>query len=572
MSYEIVIRGGVVVDGSGSAPFRADVGVVNGRIAEVGRIDERGATELDAEGHVVTPGFIDGHTHMDAQIFWDPIGSSSCFHGVTTAVMGNCGFTLAPALPSRRDLVVRNLERAEDISAAAMAEGIDWTWETFPEWLDAVDRLPKGINYLSNIGHSALRTWAMGERAFEAEANDDDLAIMKRQLEAALRSGAVGFTTSRSGQHRTSDDRPVASRMASWGEVCELVDVVRVVGGGIFELAVDERIRSLDPADRETVAREIADLAISSGVPVTFGIPAGHVGTPDLLQIVARGNASGGRVIGQTHSRGISVILSFKTTLPFDRLDSWKTFRSADLDSQRRVLSDPDARSRLVAAARNGKYSQGVGTEVRPPDYDNIFLFDAPLPPYRSVAAVAHKLGVDPVELMITRALDSDFSQLFLQPLVPPTEEQLLGVMNHPGTVMTFSDSGAHVSQIIDSSIQSHLLAYWVRERAAYTLEAAVHMLTNRPASAWNLQNRGLVKVGYHADLNVFDPCTVGPKMPTVEYDLPAGAKRLKQTATGFLATIVAGRPVLLSGQPTGQLPGRLLRGASNPAAYSLDH
>ena len=219
MPYDVVIRNGMVVDGSGLAGYPADVGIVGDRIATIGRITERGGQEVDADGLVVTPGFIDGHTHMDAQVFWDELGSNSCYHGVTTVVMGHCGFTLAPAPPEQRALVVRNLERAEDISGAAMAAGIDWTWTTFSQYLDAVDRRPKAVNYAANIGHSALRTYAMGERAFTGEATADDLEVMARELAQAMRAGAYGFTTSRTRQHETSDDRPVASRLASWDEV-----------------------------------------------------------------------------------------------------------------------------------------------------------------------------------------------------------------------------------------------------------------------------------------------------------------------------------------------------------------
>ena len=223
------------------------MGVRRGRIATVGRIRERGAEEIDAEGHVVTPGFIDGHTHMDAQVLWDPLGTCSCYHGVTSVVMGNCGFTLAPARADQRHLVVRNLERAEDISADAMAQGIEWTWETFPEYLDTLDRIPKGINYAAHIGHSALRTWAMGERAFEDEASPDDLAVMARELRDALRAGAIGFTTSRTNNHETADDRPVASRLASWSEVEALVGVMGEVGTGMFEIAQEPAARSTRP-------------------------------------------------------------------------------------------------------------------------------------------------------------------------------------------------------------------------------------------------------------------------------------------------------------------------------------
>src|ERR1700729_951436 len=217
MAYDMVIRNGTVVDGSGLGSFRADVGIADGRIASVGRISERGAEDIDADGHVVTPGFIDGHTHLDAQVFWDATGSSSCWHGVTTAVMGNCGFTLAPVRADERALVVRNLERAEDIDPAALAAGIDWSFESFPQYLDAVDRLPKGINFAANVGHSALRTWAMGERAFEQESTPDDLALMVGQLSEALEAGAIGFSGSRVGDYQPARCRPGGARLAPWG-------------------------------------------------------------------------------------------------------------------------------------------------------------------------------------------------------------------------------------------------------------------------------------------------------------------------------------------------------------------
>jgi N-acyl-D-amino-acid deacylase len=239
MAYDLVVRNGTVIDGTGGPRRQADVAVVGGSIAAVGKIGESGLEELDAEGHVVTPGFVDGHTHMDAQVFWDELGTSSCWHGITTAVMGNCGFTLAPARPDERALVVRNLERAEDISADAMAQGITWTWATFGEYLNAIDATRKGINYACLIGHSALRTWAMGQRAFTDVATADDLEVMERELVDGLHAGAVGFSTSRSATHATPEGRPVASRLASWEEVTALVDVVARSSGAGFQLAAE---------------------------------------------------------------------------------------------------------------------------------------------------------------------------------------------------------------------------------------------------------------------------------------------------------------------------------------------
>ena len=563
MSYDIVIRGGTVIDGSGLGSFRADVGVVDGRIASVGKIAERGVEEIDADGHAVTPGFVDGHTHMDAQVFWDPSGSSSCWHGVTSAVMGNCGFTLAPVRSHERALVVRNLERAEDIDPVALAEGIDWSFETFPQYLDAVDRLAKGINFAANIGHSALRTWAMGERAFEQEATPDDLALMVGQLSAALEAGAIGFSTSRVEHHQTSDDRPVASRLASWEEVVALVGVMGSSGRGIFE-GVDGGMLASDPAVRARTLDRFKALAAATGVPLTFGLvatrEAGHL--LDFLDDVA---AAGGRAIAQTHCRGISVLLSLKTRLPFDLIESWQELRARPLAEQVRVLRDPELRQPYVDAAVSADYAgwKGFGAQARPPDFEGIRIYRHGLPPNPSVADEGRRLGVHPAEAMIDLCASSGGDQLFIQPsLYPQDEEVLLRALRHPRAVMTFSDSGAHLSQIADSSIHTHLLGYWVRDRQEFTLEEAVRMITLAPALAWGFSDRGLLRPGMVADLNIFDPATVGPAVPKLVDDLPGGGRRLEQRSQGFLATLVNGQVTVRDGALTGASPGRLLRTA----------
>ena len=561
MAYDLVIRNGTVVDGSGLGSFRADVGITGDRIAFVGRIRDKGTSELDAEGHVVTPGFIDGHTHLDAQVFWDPSISNSCWHGVTTAVMGNCGFTLAPVRSDQRALVVRNLERAEDIDPAALAEGITWTFETFPEYLDAVDALPKGVNVAANVGHSALRTWAMGERAFEQEATGDDLGRMAGQLEDAVRAGAIGFSTSRSEHHETSDNRPVASRLASWSEVEALVSVLGHLGAGIFE-GVDGGMMASDPEVRAGSLARMQKLAANTGVPITFGL----VATKDadhLLDFLDDAAAAGGRFIAQTHCRGISVLLSFKTRIPFDLLPSWHDFRSLPLDQQLKGLRESETRQRLVDAAKDADYSHwhGVGAQARPPDFDGIRVYRQGLPPNPSITDVARQRGVHPVEAFVDLAVESDFEQLFIQPsLYPQDETVLLRALRHPRAVMTFSDSGAHLSQIADSSIHTHLLGYWVRDRQEFTLEEAVRMITLAPALAWGFPDRGLVREGMIADLNVFDPATVGPAVPRLVDDLPAGGRRLEQRSIGFLATAVAGEITIRDGERTGATPGQLLR------------
>ncbi len=320
MAFDLVIRGGTIVDGSGLSGYLADVGVMDGRIAEIGDLAGQSAREtIDAGGHVVAPGFIDAHTHMDAQIFWDPLGTCSCWHGVTTAVMGNCGFTLAPCAEPEKSLVMKNLQRAEDISPEAMNEGIKWQWETFPEYLDAIDRLPKGINYAAYMGHSPLRTYVMGERAFEEEANPDDLAAMTREVENSVRAGAIGFSTSRSRVHETPEGRPVASRLASWGEVQTLVGAMGKLGAGVFELAVENT--STDPERVVEFVSRLKALAIEFRAPLTMGVTFSERREPDnwrpYFEMADEAVAEGARVILQCTGRWGSLLRSFKTSMPF---------------------------------------------------------------------------------------------------------------------------------------------------------------------------------------------------------------------------------------------------------------
>jgi N-acyl-D-amino-acid deacylase len=562
--HDVVIRGGEIVDGSGQARFRGDVGIRGTRIVEIGAVSETGLVEIDAEGHVVSPGFIDGHTHMDAQIFWDPRGESSCWNGVTTVVMGNCGFTLAPSRSDGRELVVRNLERAEDISGEAMALGIKWGFETFPEYLDVLDRLPKGINYAAQIGHSALRTWAMGERAFDAPANDDDLECMRAQVVAAMQAGAIGFTTSRSAHHETSDDRPVASRLATWSEVSALAEAAGQFGGA-FELAIEPSARSRDPEEKREFVDRMVKLGVASQATVMFGVVStDHSDDSDwrgLLGLLDAAAEAGARMFGQSHCRGVTIYNSFATQLPFDKLPLWQALRALPLAEQEAALRDPHARAQLVKAAGEAGYGRAIGTEARPPEYDRIEVLRSPLPPNPTVADVASQRGVHPVEAMIELALETDMKQFFVQHVGNPDSSVLHEIMQHPKTIMTFSDAGAHVSQIVDGALQTYFLAQWVRESQAYTLEQAVQMITAVPADAWRFHDRGRLQQGCIADLNVFDPATISPVMPRVLRDLPGGAARLEQRSAGIKATLVGGRPTIVDGEPTGEQPGRLVRG-----------
>ena len=564
MTYDLVIKNGMVIDGSGLPRYRADVGVRRGRVVTIGRIKDGAHEVIDAEGQVVAPGFIDGHTHMDAQIFWDPLGTSSCWHGITSVVMGNCGFTLAPCAEANKHMVVRNLQRAEDISAEAMEAGIKWGWTTFPEYLDCLAALPKGINYGGYIGHSALRTYVMGERAFDQKASEDDLRAMERELRDALRAGALGFTTSRSPAHETPDERPVASRAASWDEVRRLVGAMGDLNAGIFELAGEgvDRVAG-DPGLREYHVR-LRDLAVETGRPITFGVFSRR-GVPDAwrqyLALLDETAAAGGRMFAQVHSRSLSALLSFKTQMPFDRLPLWKELRALPLAEQQRKLRDPALRPKLIEAAGGRSDRRAVGTEAKDADYDWLLVFDSVYGPHRTVAEVARERGQHPAETMIDLALEKDMDAFFLQPVANENQDWALELMRHPRTVTTFSDSGAHVSQLMDSSLQTHLLSHWVREKQAFTLEEAVRMLTLVPASLWGFADRGLIREGMAADFVVFDPDTIAALMPEVVDDLPAGARRLTQKTRGIAATVVNGEVLLRDGKHTGALPGQLLRG-----------
>jgi N-acyl-D-amino-acid deacylase len=562
MALDLLIRNGTVVDGSGGARYRADVGVRDGRIVSIGRNVDSAGKVIDADGLVVAPGFVDGHTHMDAQVFWDPLGSCSCYHGVTTAVMGNCGFTLAPCRGDDADLVFRNLERAEDLSREAMLAGIRWNWETFPQFLDAVEAQPKGINYAGYIGHSALRTYVMGERAFEETASDDDLKRMCRIVQEAVRAGAIGFSTSRTFNHITADDRPVASRIADWSEVRAIVNAMGETGKGVFELAGEAPGR--DPERIREYFDRLRDLAVESGVTQTWGMFSTRL-APELwrpyFDLLDETAAAGGRMYAQVHTRALNVLLSFEAHTPFDKWDVWKDIRSLPLAEQKAKLRDPAIKAKLVeVASREYTGPRIVGAEARPPQWEWVYpMFDMSFE-QPSMAELAAARGVHPVALMIDLSLEHDFRIYFRQPIANEDQGHVLEMMRHPRSLVTFSDSGAHVAQIMDSSLQTHLLSYWVRDRGAFSLEQAVRRITYDTATVWGLHDRGLIRRGLAADLVVFDPDTVGPRLPEVVHDLPAGAKRLKQTADGIRHTIVNGEVVLSDNVHSGATPGRLLR------------
>ena len=570
MTFDLLIRNGTLVDGSGTPRYRADVGVKQGQIAEIGRIRSPADETIDAEGMIVAPGFIDGHTHMDAQVAWDPAGTCSCWHGVTSVVMGNCGFALAPCKPEAREWFAECLEAVEDIPKDAMVAGIDWRWETFPDYLDAVDSFPKAINYAAYIGHSALRMYAMGERALDREADEDDLALMADLVQEALRAGAMGLSSSRATTHIRPDGGPVASRIASWSEIAHLVHAMAELNAGIFQVGPDVSGGEAQGACLD----ELAKIAVSSRRPLMLGVLATRQGdSPNPLEYqfewMDRVAAQGGRVLGQATTRSINAMFSLKSYLPFDALPVWRDIRALPVAEQQARFRDPDTRASLVAAEAGmpprGNDFQGGGaatTNPRKPDYANLFpMFDVNWDE-PSIGELARTSGRNPVEVMLD-LMAEDADLLFFQPLVNETPDEVRRMLENPRSLATFSDSGAHVCQEMGSSLQTHLLSYWVRSRQAFTLEEAVRMLTFDNASAWEMHDRGLLRPGFAADIVVFDEATVKPRLPTVQYDLPGGARRLVQKADGFAATVVNGAVTLREGEPTGAHPGQLIRGGA---------
>ena len=569
MALDLLIRNGSVVDGTGAPRFTADVGIRDGRIVEIGRIGGTARQTIDADGRIVAPGFIDGHTHMDAQVAWDPLGSCSCWHGVTSVVMGNCGFALAPCKPDAREWYARCLEAVEDIPTEAMLAGIDWTWETFPEYLETVERLPKGINYGAYIGHSALRMYVMGERALSEAATEDDIRAMEAAVRAALKAGAMGFSTSRASTHTTPDGSPVASRIAEWQEIDRLVGAMGALGAGIFQVGPDV---SGGAAQRAFLDR-LRQVALESGRPVMFGLISTRQGDkPNPWQyqteFLDRSSAMGAVMWGQATTKSINAVFSLKSYLPFDVLPAWREVRALPLDEQRRRLADPAVRARLIAdegtmKPRDNVFQGGAGatTDPRKPDYGNLFAMkgvgwdDDP-----TVETLSRERRKHPVEVMLDLSVENP-DQLYVQPLVNESPDAVQGILSHPRTLATFSDSGAHVCQEMGSSLQTHMLSYWVRKRRAFTLEQAVKMLTADNADAWGMADRGRLKAGKAADIVVFDEDRVSPCMPTVEADLPGGARRLVQKAEGIAATVVNGVMTFENGKATGERPGKVIKG-----------
>ncbi|QEN12442.1 N-acyl-D-amino-acid deacylase family protein [Mycolicibacterium sp. ELW1] len=567
MSYDLVIRNGTIVDGLGGEPYPGDVAVSDGVIAAVGTVPEKGEREIDATGLLVTPGFVDLHTHYDGQAIWSDRMTPSSAHGVTTAVMGNCGVGFAPCRPEDHDTLVDVMAGVEDIPGVVMVDGLPWTWETFPEFLDALDSRQRDIDVAAFLPHSPLRVYVMGERGVNRELpTPEDLAMMRKLAEEAIRAGALGFASSRLTLHKTSGGQPIPSYEAQYEEIEAIARGVDDAGGGLLQFVPD-----LMAGDYEGALSAVFDVASDVGLPVTFTLAIGNAGPPihlDALRMVEKANANGGDVTGQIFPRPIGLVLGLDLSgNPFVMYPAYREIAHLPLAERVAEMRKPEVRERilndkpasdghpLMFAAQAWNYMFPLGD---PPNYEPS--------PEDSIGARAAARGVSPLEEAYDRLLDDDGHAMLLVTLANFRDNSLDTVaelIQRDDVVLGLGDGGAHYGMICDASFPTYMLTHWVRDRPTgrLSVQRVIQELTSVPARIAGLADRGRLAAGYKADLNVIDADALRLHQPTVKADLPAGGRRLDQTADGYVATIVAGEVISENGVPTSALPGKLIRG-----------
>jgi N-acyl-D-amino-acid deacylase len=562
MDADLIIRGGTVVDGTGTPARRADVAIAGDRIVAVEPdLSASGARVIDATDRVVTPGFVDVHTHLDAQLGWDPLPTSSCWHGITSAVLGNCGVTFAPVGPGQREFLAEMMESVEDIPREAILGGLPWDWTSYGDYLGWLDRTPTGINVGGLVGHCAMRVAAMGDRALdEGSGTPDDIAKMCEMAEEALRAGALGISTSRTLGHVVPDGRPVPGTFAGDDELLAFGDVLRRTGRGLFEGAM-----RLGERDDEALTKTRAEVAVMgeisrrSGRPVSYGLVQSDR-RPDLysrvIDFTKEENASGAQVRPQTTARGIGIIFCLFNRTPWDRTPAWKELRALPASERLAAIRDPERRARLVADGQGAKLMLGAEKVFVLPDgparYD--------CKPEDSLAAHAARRGVSPVEAFLALADESNGLVNLNMPLLNQRLEAVEEMLDDRLVTLGLADAGAHVGQIMDTSQPTFLLTYWVRERQRWTLEEAVRRLTSDTADLFGFTDRGVLRAGAYADANVIDLDDLTLPQPEFVNDLPNGAGRYIQGASGYDYTIVNGEVFMDHGAHTGALAGRVVR------------
>ena len=567
-NFDLVVRNGTVIDGSGQLPRQADVAVRGGVIVAVGNIHGSGREEIDARGQLVTPGFIDVHTHYDGQATWENRLVPSTNHGVTTVVMGNCGVGFAPCKPEHRDMLIELMEGVEDIPHVVLSEGVDWQWTSYPEYLDYLDQREFDADICSYVPHAALRTFVMGERAFHREpATPEEIAKMASLLEESIRAGAFGFGTSQTMFHRSSDGRPTPTLAATEAEYAGLAAALDRAGAGLIQFVIeynDDWEHILDMGLRQARAFRR---------PFTMSLVQSH-GRPGVWRAILdkfdEFNATGGEATLQALPRPLGVLLGLELTLnPFYSTPTYLAMADMALADRVRELRRPEVKERILSEANDPDPDIQIGMRVR--DFDQLYEmgegFDYEPPGDSSIGAQAERLGVTPESLVYEKLLDKDGRSILYLAFsnyadfsLEPAREMLLDQHTVPG----LGDGGAHLGVICDGSIYTHLLTHWGRDRTQgekVPLPHLIHLMTERCAEMMGLQDRGLVAPGYRADLNVIDLDNLAVELPRVVRDLPAGGRRLMQDARGYTATIVNGVTVSRDGKHTGALPGHLVRG-----------
>ena len=567
MTYDLVIRGGELADGDGGPLRTADVAVAGGRIVAVGAVAGRGREEIDARGKLVTPGFVDIHTHYDGQATWDSRLHPSSWHGVTTAVMGNCGVGFAPVRAQHRNRLVELMEGVEDIPGAALHEGLSWQWEHFADYLDALAQRPRDIDIAAQLPHGALRVYVMGERGARLEAaTADDLRQMRQLSAEAVRAGAIGFSSSRSVNHRSITGDPTPSLRAAEDELQAIALGLKDAGCGVLQFISDFTAPSL--------AEEFAmfsRLVAASGRPLSFSLAQSYR-APDawrqLLALTAAANAQGLPITAQVAPRPIGVLLGLQGSRNvFFGCAGYREIAHQPLAERVALLRQPALRARVLA-----EYAQAARDPLVPRagQFNRIFSFGDPPdyepPPERSVAAIARQRGQAPADTAYDLMLEDEGRAFLFAPFANYADGHLDAcheMLAHPHTVPGLGDGGAHVSIISDGSFPTYLLTHWGRDRARgrFDIGWLVKRQTSDTARTVGLLDRGRVAPGYKADLNVIDLARLQVLAPVMAADLPAGGRRLLQRASGYDATIVSGVPVYRHGEATGALPGRLVRG-----------
>jgi N-acyl-D-amino-acid deacylase len=567
--HDIVIRGGTIIDGTGKPPFTGDLAIQGERIAGVGGRQGPARRDIDATGLLVTPGWVDAHTHYDGQAMWDPLLAPSCWHGVTTAIFGNCGVGFAPVRPQHRAALMELMEGVEEIPGVVLADGLSWDWETFPEFLDALERRPRAIDIAAQLAHHPLRVYVMGDRAIRLEAaNADDIAEMRRLTIDALRAGAFGFTTSRTDSHKTPVGEMVPSRYAGAEELLGIGSALGAVGAGAFGM-------NSDFDDEAAELAWITQLARETGRPVWFLLTDRYDDPERWRRLLAGAHAArakGAQVTAQIAGRPIGVMMGMGTALnPFSIRPSYREVDGLGIAEQRQRLADPDLRRRILAekpsdeeVSRLAQFRQLITTR-----WDRFFIMSDP-PDYEpsgemSVAAIAAREGRTPDEVAYDYLTEAEKRFLFF-PIVNYVQgdhEPIREMLTDPATLLGLSDGGAHCASIVDAGVQTFMLVHWGRDRRRgprLPLELLVKRQTSETADFFGLYDRGRLAPGLRADVNLIDFDGLRLYQPELVHDLPAGGRRFVQRVDGYRATFAAGIPIFEDGEHTGALPGRLVR------------